>query len=90
MPPLDELGYKGFDSTGWFELMGPAGLPPEVVTRLSQALLKAGEDKNLQEQFKQLGCDAEFMTPAQTLEKIKNDHAKWGKVIKEAKVSVDA
>ena len=55
IPTFDELGYKGFDSTGWFELMGPAGLPPEVVTRLSQALLKAGEDKTLQEQFKQLG-----------------------------------
>ena len=89
VPTLDELGYKGFDSTGWFELMGPAGLPPEVVTRLSQALLKAGEDKNLQEQFKQLGCDAEFMTPAQTLEKIKNDHAKWGKVIKEANIKAE-
>jgi tripartite-type tricarboxylate transporter receptor subunit TctC len=89
VPTMDELGYKGFDSTGWFELMGPAGLPPEVVTRLSQALLKAGEDKVLLEQFKQIGCDAEFMTPAQTLEKIKNDHAKWGKVIKDANIKAD-
>ena len=89
VPTMDELGYKGFDSTGWFELMGPAGLPPEVVARLSQALLKAGEDKVLLEQFKQIGCDAEFMTPAQTLEKIKNDHAKWGKVIKDANIKAD-
>ena len=89
VPTLDELGYKGFDSTGWFELMGPAGLPPEVVTRLSQALLKAGEDKNLQEQFRQLGCDAEFMTPTQTLDKIKSDHVKWGKVIKEANIKAE-
>ena len=89
VPTMDELGYKGFDSTGWFELMGPAGLPPEVVTRLSQALLKAGEDKVLLEQFKQIGCDAEFMTPAQTLEKVKNDYAKWGKVIKDANIKAD-
>jgi tripartite-type tricarboxylate transporter receptor subunit TctC len=59
------------------------------VARLSQALLKAGEDKGLQEQLRQLGCDAEFMTPAQTLEKVKSDHAKWGKVIKEANIKVD-
>jgi tripartite-type tricarboxylate transporter receptor subunit TctC len=89
VPTLDELGYKGFDSTGWFELAGPAGMAPEVVARLSQALLKAGEDKNLQEQLKQLGCDAEFMTPAQTLDKIKSDHAKWGKVIKDANIKAD-
>jgi tripartite-type tricarboxylate transporter receptor subunit TctC len=89
VPTMDELGYKGFDSTGWFELMGPAGLAPELVARLSQALLKAGEDKNLQEQFKQLGCDAEFLTPAQTVEKIKSDHAKWGKVIKDANIKAE-
>jgi hypothetical protein len=29
------------------------------------------------------------MTPAQTLEKIKNDHAKWGKVIKEANIKAE-
>jgi tripartite-type tricarboxylate transporter receptor subunit TctC len=89
VPTMDELGYKGFDSTGWFELMGPAGMPPELVARLSQALLKAGEDKNLQEQFKQLGCDAEFLTPAQTVEKVKSDYAKWGKVIKDANIKAD-
>ena len=89
VPTMDELGYKGFDSTGWFELMGPAGLPPDIVARLSQALLKAGEDKGLQEQLKQVGCDAEFMTPAQTLEKVKADHAKWGKVIKDANIKAE-
>ena len=89
VPTLDELGYKGFDSTGWFELMGPVGMAPEVVTRLSQALLKAGEDKGLLEQYKQLGCDAEFLNPAQTVEKIKTDYAKWGKVIKDANIKAD-
>jgi len=89
VPTMDELGYKGFDSTGWFELMGPAGLAPEVVARLSQALLKAGEDKNLQEQYRQMGCDAEFPTPAQTVEKVKNDYAKWGKVIKDANIKAE-
>ena len=89
VPTMEELGYKGFDSTGWFELMGPAGLPPEVVARLSQALLKAGEDKSLQEQYKQLGCDAEFMTAAQTVEKVKSDYAKWGKVIRDANIKAE-
>ena len=89
VPTMNEVGLKGFDSTGWFELMGPAGLPAEVVARLSQALLKAGEDKNLQEQYLQMGCDAEFLNPAQTLDKLKSDHAKWGKVIKDAGIKAD-
>ncbi len=89
VPTMEEAGLKGFDSSSWFELVGPAGLPAEVVARLSQALLKAGEDKNLQEQYRQTGCDAEFLNPAQTLEKLKSDHAKWGKVIKDAGIKAE-
>jgi tripartite-type tricarboxylate transporter receptor subunit TctC len=86
---MDELGLKGFESTAWYGLIGPAGLPPEVVSRLSQALAKAGEDKNLREQLNATGCDADFLNPAQTVDKIRADYAKWGRVIKEANIKVD-
>jgi len=89
VPTMDEVGIKGFDSTAWYGLLGPAGLPADVVARLSQALLKAGEDKVLQEQLNATGCDAEFLTPGQTVEKIRADAAKWGKVVKEANIKVD-
>ena len=89
VPTLDELGLKGFDSTGWFELMGPAGLPAEVVSRLSQALQKAGEDRSLQDQYRQSGCDAEFLSPVQTVEKVKSDFLKWGKVIRDAGIKAE-
>ena len=89
VPTMDESGLKGFDSTAWYGLAGPAGLPPEVVSRLSQALLKAGQDKTLQEQLNATGCDAEFLNPAQTVEKIKADFAKWGRVVKEANIRAD-
>ena len=86
VPTLDELGIKGFESTGWFGLLGPAGMPAEVSTRLTQALQKAGEDKNLQEQLRVTGCDAEFLTPTQTQAKVRTDHVKWGKVVKDANI----
>ena len=89
VPTLDELGLKGFESSGWFGLVGPANLPADVVQRLSQALLKAGEDKALLDNFKQQGCDPDFNGPAATLEKVKSDFAKWGKVIKDANIKVD-
>jgi tripartite-type tricarboxylate transporter receptor subunit TctC len=89
VPTMDEVGIKGFDSTAWYGLIGPAGLPPEVVARLTQALQKAGADKALQNQLNATGCDAEFLSPAQTIEKIKVDSAKWSKVIKDASIKAE-
>jgi tripartite-type tricarboxylate transporter receptor subunit TctC len=86
VPTMDEAGLKGFDSTAWYGILGPAGLPQEVVTRLTQALAKAGSDKKLLEQINATGCDTEILTPAQTVEKIKVDYAKWGRVVKEASI----
>jgi tripartite-type tricarboxylate transporter receptor subunit TctC len=89
VPTMDEVGLQGFDSTAWYGLLGPAGLPQEVVGRLTQALAKAGSDKKLLEQINATGCDTEILTPAQTVEKIKADHAKWGRVVKEANIKAD-
>jgi tripartite-type tricarboxylate transporter receptor subunit TctC len=89
VPTMDEVGLKGFDSTAWYGLVGPAGLAPEVVSRLRQALVKAGEDKNLREQLNATGCDADFLDPAQTVDKIKSDLAKWARVIKEAGIRAE-
>jgi tripartite-type tricarboxylate transporter receptor subunit TctC len=97
VPTMDELGakdpalaaLKGFDSNAWYGLVGPAGLPADVVARWSQALAKAGEDKAAMEQINATGCDAAILPPAQTVEKIRVDAAKWGRVVRDANIRAD-
>jgi tripartite-type tricarboxylate transporter receptor subunit TctC len=89
VPTMDEAGIKGFESTAWYGLLGPAGLPAEVVARLTSAMQRAGQDRALVEQINATGCDAEILTPAQTVAKIKADSAKWGSVVKEANIKAD-
>jgi len=89
VPTMDELGIKGFDSTAWYGLLGPAGLPPDVIARLTQALQKASEDRTLHAQLNATGCDAQFLNPARTVDKIKADFAKWGRVVKEANIRAE-
>ncbi|NBO90532.1 MAG: tripartite tricarboxylate transporter substrate binding protein, partial [Betaproteobacteria bacterium] len=89
VPTLDELGFKGFESVAWYGLMGPAGLPAEVVTRLTRALSKVGEDKAVMDQINATGCDAEMLSPEQTLDKIRADSLKWSKVIKDANIKAE-
>jgi len=97
VPTMDELGrsddrtsaLRGFDSTAWYGLLGPAGLPREAVERLTGALAKAGADKDLVARINATGCDTEILSPAQTVEKIKTDYAKWGRVVKEANIKAE-
>jgi len=89
VPTMDEVGLKGFESTAWYGLLAPAGMPGEAVSRLTGALQSAGQDKALIEQINATGCDTEIMAPAQTMQKIKTDSAKWGRVVKEANIKAD-
>jgi len=89
VPTMDELGLKGFDSTAWYGIVGPAGLPREVVAKWTQVLAKAGADKMVMDQISATGCDAEIQSPAATIERVKNDYQKWGKVVKEANIRAD-
>jgi tripartite-type tricarboxylate transporter receptor subunit TctC len=89
VPTMDELGIKGFESTAWYGLLGPAGLPSEVVARLTTAMQRAAQDKALIDQLNATGCDAEILPPAQTIAKVKGDSAKWGAVVKEANIKTE-
>jgi tripartite-type tricarboxylate transporter receptor subunit TctC len=84
VPTMDEVGLKGFDSTAWYGILGPAGLPQEVVTRWTQALAQVARDKTTMDLINATGCDAEILAPDKTVERVKVDNAKWGRVIKEA------
>jgi tripartite-type tricarboxylate transporter receptor subunit TctC len=89
VPTMQEVGLQGFDSTAWYGIVGPAGLPQEVVAKWTQALAKAGADKAVMDQISATGCDAQIEAPARTVERIRNDYAKWGKVVKEANIRAD-
>jgi tripartite-type tricarboxylate transporter receptor subunit TctC len=84
VPTMDEAGLKGFDSTAWYGLLGPAGLPPEVVARWTGALAKVGKETIAQ--INATGCDTEILSPAKTVDRIKTDYEKWGRVVREANI----
>jgi tripartite-type tricarboxylate transporter receptor subunit TctC len=87
VPTMDELGLKGFDSTAWYGLLGPAGLPQEVVTRWTQALAKV--PKETIDAINSTGCDTEIQGPARTIERVKADQEKWGRVVRDAKIRAE-
>ena len=89
VPTVAELGFPGFEALVWFGIVGPAGLPADIVARTSQALNKALDDKGLQDAIRNLGYEPSPVTPAQFSTVIRNDLEKWRRVVREANIKVE-
>ena len=89
IPTMAEAGFPGFDASICFSIVGPAGLPKEVMDKLVQALTSVIKDPEVILAIKREGYDPMPMTPQQTAERIKSDFELWGKTVKSANITAD-
>lgn len=89
VPTLAEIGYPGFDASIWFGIVGPRGLPHEVLDRLLPALRTALQDPAVQEAIRKEGYEPVQITPEQMRAQVSDDLARWGKTIKDAGVKME-
>ncbi len=88
LPAVSEL-LPGFESVTWFGVYGPRGLPPEIVSRVNQAVNAALAEPDLKERFARLGAETTGGTPQAFAAVVKAESAKWKKVITERKITAD-
>lgn len=81
---LAEQGVKDFDSVGWFGLVAPAATPPDIITKLNVAFVKALRDPSAVEKIRVLGAAPSPTSPAEFGDFIRSEHKKWGEVIASA------
>ncbi|HEV7267220.1 MAG TPA: tripartite tricarboxylate transporter substrate binding protein [Falsiroseomonas sp.] len=84
IPTLMEAGMPGFSIAPWWGIVGPAGMPQDVVARLSAALEKAVADPAVVRALSLQGCRAFFMPPARFEQFVHAEDAKWSRVIEGA------
>jgi tripartite-type tricarboxylate transporter receptor subunit TctC len=89
VPTINESGYKGFDAVTWFGLLAPTGTPKDVLARLNAEFNKALQQPELRKKLGDEGADPAGGTPEQFASLIKDDIARWGKVVKESGAKVD-
>jgi tripartite-type tricarboxylate transporter receptor subunit TctC len=84
VPTMREAGYPGFEEAGsdlWFGLVGPANLPAPLVERIYSETIKVLATPTIRETMKTMGYEPWNMSPAEFRTFIRNDYAKWGKVV---------
>jgi len=84
-----EQGFPGFDAAAWGGVLAPAGTPKEIVAALSAELRAALADPVVQQKMLGAGTVASYMPPDQLASRMRNDYAKWGKVIKDNNIRSD-
>lgn len=89
VPTIAESGYQGFDAVTWFGILGPANLPKDVVAKLNTDINKALKDPELHKKLGDQGADIAGSTPEQFARLIRDDIARWGKIVKESGAQVD-
>ena len=86
VPAIAET-LPGFEAVSWVGIVAPAGTPPAIVDKLSQAFGAAVARADITARFKELGFTPARNTPAELAQFIRDDRAKWRRVAREAKLS---
>jgi tripartite-type tricarboxylate transporter receptor subunit TctC len=89
VPTAGEAGLAGYDSTGWFGVVAPAGTPSVVVDRLNAEITAALRDDAIQASMRAQGVEPAPTTSEAFESYIRSETAKWAKVIKTANIKLD-
>ena len=84
-----EQGFRGFEAVSIGAMMAPKGTPAAAIDRMSSELKAVLAQKDVQDRLVGAGCYAHYMTPAETGRYVTAEFDKWGKVIKDNKLTVE-
>jgi tripartite-type tricarboxylate transporter receptor subunit TctC len=89
VPTMNEAGVKDFEVPVWAGISTTAGTPAAVIDRLYRETHAVLQLPDVRERMAQLGADIAGSTPAQFATLLKDDLARWARVIKTANVKLD-
>ena len=89
IPTLDETGLKGFAMTNWYGIVAPAGVPRDIINKVSVDINKALQDPGVRKRLVDVGTEIGGGTPEAFDAFIKTEIAKYTKLVKAANVHLD-
>jgi tripartite-type tricarboxylate transporter receptor subunit TctC len=89
VPTAKEAGIDNFEVTSWYGLLAPAGTPRDIVNRLNAEWVRIAAEVDTKEKMQNAGFETISVTPEQFSEFIRKDIVRWGKVIKDANLSIE-
>ena len=89
LPTMNEAGVTGYDAVTWFGLLGPAGMPRDVVAKIQSDLARVMAKPDTRDRLASQTFDLIFSRPEEFDAFLREEMVKWAKVVKEAGVQPD-
>jgi len=89
VPTVSESGLPGFEVNSWYGLFAPAALPQDLRTRLNGDVVAILADADLKQRLAKLGAEPGPMSADEFSRFVKNEVAKWAKVVRESGARAD-
>lgn len=86
VPTATEAGLKGFEVSSQFGIAAPAGTPAAIVNKLNAALKTILNQQDTKDSMLAQGVIANYTTPEEAAAALRNESAKWSKVIKDGNI----
>jgi tripartite-type tricarboxylate transporter receptor subunit TctC len=90
VPTMQEQGFDGFEATTWYGLVGPGKLPTAIADKINRDVNTVLAMPDVQERLDTYGAEDGGGSREKFAQFMASETAKWGKVVKEGKVRVDA
>lgn len=84
VPTMTEAGIPDLEVLGWYGLLFPAGVPPEVVQKTHKGLAEVLGRENVRNQLENIGASPNLSTPEEFRKLLQNEVVRWRDVAKAA------
>jgi tripartite-type tricarboxylate transporter receptor subunit TctC len=88
-PTVAEQGLPGFETGSFQGVVGPAGIPREVVSKLNSELVKVLNSEDMKQRFAKQGTEVRTGTPESLGQWLKTEQARWAKVVRDSGAKFD-
>jgi len=89
VPTVAEAGYPSYEVTNWHGLVGPKGLPKDIVARLNREVNESLKSDDVKKILASDGLEPAGGTPEELGAIIKKEIGRWGEVVRRAGVKAD-
>jgi tripartite-type tricarboxylate transporter receptor subunit TctC len=89
VPTIAEAGVPGYDTSVWWGLLGPAGLPAGLTAKISKDCVEAINTPAVKQRLNNLGATVIGSSPVDFANYIKTEYDKWGPIIKAAGIKIE-